>query len=116
MPTQEERLQTVEFDLKQFKTETIKAYGDMAFEMTIIKGLTENAIGQLSTLSNPTEKHFERVLIRLEAMNTHLESMDKRLGQVETHLDQLETKFDEHTTLLTQILARLPESTLIHLC
>ena len=95
MPTQEERLTTVEYDLKQFKTETIKAYGDMAFEMTIIKGLTENAIGRLSTLSNTTEKHFERVGIRLDAMDAHLESMDKRLDRVET--------------LLTQILARLPD-------
>ena len=110
MPTQEERLQTVEFDLRQFKTETIKAYGDMAFEMTIIKGLTENAIGRLATLSDTTEKHFERVDIRLDGMNAHLESMDKRLERVETHLEQLETKFDEHTTLLTQILARLPKA------
>ncbi len=128
MPTQEERLQRVEFDLRQFKTETIKAYGDMAFEMTIIKGLTENAIGRLATLSDTTEKHFERVDIRLDAMDAHLESMDKRLERVETHLEQLEesmdkrlervethfeqleTKFDEHTTLLTQILARLPKA------
>ena len=102
MPTQEERLQTVEFDLKQFKTETIKVYGDMAYEMVIIKGLTENAIGRLATLSDTTEKHFERVDIRLDAMDAHLESMDKRL-------ERLETKFDEHTTLLTQILARLPK-------
>ncbi len=128
MPTQEERLQRVEFDLRQFKTETIKAYGDMAFEMTIIKSLTENAIGRLATLSDTTEKHFERVDIRLDAMDahldsmdtrldamdarleTHLESMDKRLERVETHFEHLETKFDEHTTLLTQILARLPKA------
>jgi hypothetical protein len=95
MPTQEERLTTVEYDLKQFKTETIKAYGDMAFEMTIVKGLTENVIGRLSTLSTATEKHFERVDIRLDAMDAHLESIDKRLDRVET--------------LLTQILARLPD-------
>jgi predicted nuclease with TOPRIM domain len=128
MPTQEEGLQRVEFDLRQFKTETVKVYGDMAFEMTIIKGLTENAIGRLATLSDTTEKRFERVDIRLDAMDAHLESMDKRLGRVETHLEQLEesmdkrlgrvethleqleTKFDEHTTLLTQILARLPKA------
>src|SRR5260221_3527926 len=110
MPTQEEGLQRVEFDLRQFKTETIKAYGDMAFEMSIIKGLTENAIGRLATLSDTTEKHFERVDIRLDGMNAHLESMDRRLERVEMHLEQLETKFDEHTTLLTQILARLPKA------
>ncbi len=95
MPTQEERLTALEFNLKQFKTETIKAYGDMAFEMTIIKGLTENAIERVSTLSNTTEKHFERVDIRLDAMDAHLESMDKSLVRV--------------GNMLTQILTRLPE-------
>jgi len=95
MPTQEERLTKLEFDLKQFKTETIKAYGDMAFEMTIVKGLTENAIGRLAALSDTTEKRFERIDIRLNAMDAHLESMDKRLERVEN--------------MLTQILARLPE-------
>src|SRR5260370_7724087 len=114
MPTQEERLQTVEFDLRQFKTETIKAYGDMAFEMTIIKGLTENAIGRLATLSDTTEKHFERVDIRLDGMNAHLESMDKRLERVETHRQQLEPKFDDQPTLLTQLLARLPKTPQSH--
>ncbi len=84
MPTQEEGLQRVEFDLRQFKTETVKVYGDMAFEMTIIKGLTENAIGRLATLSDTTEKHFERVDIRLDAMDAHLESMDKRLDSMDT--------------------------------
>ena len=55
MPTQEERLRTVEYDLKQFKTETIKAYGETAIE------------------------------------------------RVNTRLDRVET-------MLTQILARLPEN------
>ena len=95
MPTQEERLTILEYNLKQFKTETIKAYGDMAFEMTIVKGLTENAIGRLAALSDKTEKHFEHVDIRLDAMDAHLESMDKRLERVEN--------------MLAQVLARLPE-------
>src|SRR5258708_2365639 len=124
MPTEEERLEKVEYNLKQFKTETIKAYGDMAFEMTIIKGLIENAIGRLTTLSNTTENYFERVNIRLGAMDAHLsflqesanktdkrlEPMDESLNTIKQQLNQLETKFDEHTTLLTQILARLPKA------
>jgi hypothetical protein len=44
MPTQEERLNILEYDLKQYKTETIKAYGEMAVEMTMVKGLTEDAV------------------------------------------------------------------------
>ncbi len=85
MPTQEERLETVEYNLKQFKTETIKAYGDMAFEMTII--------GQ----------DIKRIFQRLE-------TMDESLNTLKQQLNQLETKFDQHTTLLTQILARLPKA------
>ena len=96
MPTQEERLKTVEFDLKQFKTETLRAYQDMAFEMTMVKGLTEDAIKRLATLSSAMEKRFDAV--------------NERLDTIEQRLNQLETKFDEHTTLLTQILARLPKA------
>lgn len=123
MPTQEERLTKLEFDLRQFKTETIKAYGDMAFEMTIVKGLTENAIGRLAALSDMIEKRFERVDIRLDAMDAHLENMDKRftstdqqLAEVKQDLAEMKQNINDHTTrldriesLLTQIVARLPE-------
>ena len=89
MPTQEERLETVEFNLRQFKTETIKAYGDMAYEIVIIKGLGEDSINRLARLSSIMEKRFDAV---------------------EKRLDRLETKFDEHTALLTQILERLSKN------
>ncbi|HEX9131727.1 MAG TPA: hypothetical protein VF844_05505 [Ktedonobacteraceae bacterium] len=95
MPTQEERLNILEYDLKQYKTETIKAYGEMAVEMTMVKGLTEDAVKRLASLKAQIEQRFERVDARLEAMDAHLESMDTRLDRVEN--------------LLAQILARLPE-------
>jgi ferritin-like protein len=106
MPTQEERLKTVEFDLKQFKTETIRAYQYMAFEMTMVKGLTEDAIKRLATLSGAIEKRFDAVNERLDSINGRLEHLDT----IEQRLNQLETKFDKHTALLTQILARLPKA------
>ena len=81
MSTQEERLETVEYNLRQFKTETLRAYQDMAFEMTMIKGLTEDTIKRLAKLSDTIENRFERV--------------DTRLDRVES--------------MLAQILARLPE-------
>ncbi len=95
MPTQEERLNILEYDLKQYKTETIKAYGELAIEMTMVKGLTEDAVKRLASLKAQIEQRFERVDTRLEAMDAHLESMDTRLDRVEN--------------LLAQILARLPE-------
>ncbi len=102
MPTQEERLTILEYDLKQYKTETIKAYGEMAIEMTMVKGLTEDAVKRLASLKSQIEQRFERVDVQLDAMDAHLESMDKRLNQMGTRLDQMEN-------LLAQILARLPE-------
>jgi hypothetical protein len=39
-----------------------------------------------------------------------LETMDESLNTLKQHLNQIDTKFDEHTTLLTQILARLPKA------
>ena len=102
MPTQEERLTKLEFDLRQFKTETIKAYGDMAFEVTIVKGLIENAIGRLAVLSDTTEKRFEHVDVRLDAMDAHLESMDKRFTSIDKEIAEMKT-------MLAQVLARLPE-------
>ena len=95
MPTQEERLTILEYDLKQYKTETIKAYGEMAVEMTMVKGLTEDAVKRLASLKAQIEQRFERVDTRLDAMDTHLEGMNTRLDRVEN--------------LLVQILARLPE-------
>ncbi len=71
MSTQEERLRTVEFDLKQFKTETIKAYGDMAYEIVIVKGLGEDSIKRLATVSR------------------QMESMDKRLSSIEHQLETM---------------------------
>ena len=47
MPTQEERLTILEYGLKQYKTETIKAYGEMAIEMIMVKGLVENVLAQI---------------------------------------------------------------------
>ena len=95
MPTQEERLTILEYDLKQYKTETIKAYGEMAVEMTMVKGLTEDAVKRLASLKAQIEQRFERVDMRLDVMDTHLEGVNTRLDRVEN--------------LLVQILARLPE-------
>ncbi len=92
MPTQEERLDTVEFNLRQFKTETVKVYQDMAFEMTMIKSLTEDTIKRLARLSDTMEKRFEQVDTRLDRMESMLS----------TRLDQVES-------MLAQILARLPK-------
>jgi hypothetical protein len=109
MPTQEERLNILEYDLKQYKTETIKAYGEMAVEMTMVKGLTEDAVKRLASLKAQIEQRFERVDTRLGAMDVHLESMDASLNLMDIRLNQVDTRLDRVENLLAQILARLPE-------
>ena len=95
MSTQEERLETVEFNLRQFKTETIKAYGDMAYEIVIVKGLGEDSIKRLATVSR-----------QIETMDGRLSTIEQSLETMKAHVDQ---RFNAIETLLTQILARLPD-------
>ena len=102
MPTQEERLETLDSNLKQFKTETIKAYGEMAVELTMVKGLTEDAVKRLASLKDQMEHRFERVDTRFEGVNTRLDGMDAHLESMDGRLGRLEN-------VLAQVLARLPE-------
>lgn len=88
MPTQEERLAAVEQNLIQFKTETVRAYQDIAMQLTMLKGLTETTIGRLASMQW---------------------QIDQRFNTVETRLGGLEATLNNHTELLNQILARLPE-------
>jgi archaellum component FlaC len=60
---------------------------------------------------------IKRIFQRLETMdeslntlNQRLETVDGSLNTLKQHLNQIDTKFVEHTTLLTQILARLPKA------
>ena len=88
MPTQEERLTILEYDLKQYKTETIKAYGEMAIEMTMVKGLTEDAVKRLASLKTEIEQRFVRVDTRLDAMDAHLDQMENMLAQILARLSE----------------------------
>ena len=110
MPTQEERLTIVEYGLKQFKTETIKAYGETAMELVMVKGLTEDAVKRLASLKTQIDQQFERVNTRLEAIDAHLSFLQESTNKTDERLDSIETQLTEHKTLLTQILARLSEN------
>ena len=101
MPTQEERLETVEYGLKQFKTETIKAYQEMALETTMVKGLSEDAVKRLMVLKTTTDQRFTSI-------DQQIGEMRQEIGEIRKDIKDLHTKSDEHTALLTQILARLP--------
>ncbi|MFL5701649.1 MAG: hypothetical protein ACJ8AG_02340 [Ktedonobacteraceae bacterium] len=95
MPTQEERLETVEYGLKQFKTETIKAYGETAMELIMVKGLTEDAVKRLASLKTQIDQRFD--------------TLNQQITDGKQDILDLHVKFDQQKDLLLQILARLPE-------
>src|SRR6516164_2668579 len=114
MPTQDERLDALEYNLEQLKTDTIKAYGEMAMELTMVKGLTEDVVHRLAALKVQIEHRFGRVDIRLDAIDAHLESVDgrfehvdTRLDKVDAHLESVDGRFEHVDTRLDKMDAHL---------
>lgn len=102
MPTQEERLTTLEFDLDQFKAEATTYYQEMAMQVTMTKGLTEDAVKRLMQLRVQVDKRFTRA-------DQQLAEMKQDLTEVKQDLTGVKQDLAEMKTVLTQILARLPE-------
>ena len=102
MPTQEERLATVEYGFKSFRTETVKAYQDMAIEVTVSKGLTEDSVRRVINLDRVMNGRFDVVEQRIDGL-------EFRLDRVEQDIREIKTVQSEHTSLLRQILERLPK-------
>jgi hypothetical protein len=88
MPIPEERLTTLEYNLDQFKAEATTYYQEMAMQVTMSKGLTEDAVKRLMQLRVQVDKRFN--------------STDQQLAEVKQELAAVQTT-------LAQILARLPE-------
>ena len=85
----------LEFDLNHFKTETIKAYGEMAMELVMVKGLCEDAVKRLASMRRSTEERFAQV--RQDISEVKQDGNDHTI-----RLERMET-------MLIQILERLPE-------
>ncbi len=71
---------------------------------------------RFDTLEQGMNSRFEAQEQRLGGVEQRLDGMEQRLGGVEQRLDGMEQRLggveqqlNEHTSLLTQILARLPE-------
>ena len=131
MPTQEERLNTLEKSFTTFREVASKHIQETDENTTIMLGVIrhqgqdirrifqrlETMDNRLETMDNRLEtmdNRLETIEGRLNTMEQHfdrLETIEGRLNTMEQHFGRLETKFDQHTTLLTQILARLPGTT-----
>ena len=85
----------LEYNLDQFKAEATTYYQEMAMQVTMTKGLTEDAVKRLMQLRIQVDKRFN--------------SIDQQLAEVKQDTGDHTTRLDRIETLLAQILARLPE-------
>ena len=99
MPTQEERLTVLE-------QKTAASIQEIDENTTIMLGVIRHQGQDIKRIFQRLETMDES----LNTLNQRLETVDGSLNTLKQHLNQIDTKFDEHTTLLTQILARLPKA------
>ena len=109
MPTPEDRLTTLEYNLDQFKAEATTYYQEMAMQVTMSKGLTEDAVKRLMQLRVQVDKRFNSTDQQLAEVKQELAEVKQDISDHTLRLDRLETKVDAVQITLAQILARLPE-------
>ena len=109
MPTSDERLTILEYNFDQFKAEATTYYQEMAMQVTMTKGLTEDAVKRLMQLRIQVDKRFDSTDQQLVEVKQELTEVKQDITDHTTRLDRLETKVDVVQTTLAQILARLPE-------
>ncbi|TME08106.1 MAG: hypothetical protein E6I80_10800 [Chloroflexi bacterium] len=109
MPSPEERLTTLEYHLDQFKAEATTYYQEMAMQVTMSKGLTEDAVKRLMQLRVQVDKRFNSTDQQLAEVKQDLAGVKQDLAGVKQDIGDHTTRLDRIETLLAQILAHLPE-------
>ena len=102
MPTQEERLTTLEYNLDQYKAEATTYYQEMAMQVTMTRGLTEDAVKRLMQLRIQVDKRFN-------STDQQLAEVKQEVAEVKQELAGVRQEVAGVQTTLAQILARLPE-------
>jgi septal ring factor EnvC (AmiA/AmiB activator) len=109
MPSPDERLTTLEYNLDQFKAEATTYYQEMALQVTMSKGLTEDAVKLLMQLRIQVDKRFNSTDQQLVEVKQDLAEVKQDLAGVKQDIGDHTPRLDRIETLLAQILARLPE-------
>ena len=116
MPTQEERLTTLEYDFDQFKAEATTYYQEMAVQVTMSKGLTEDAVKRLMQLRvqvdkrfNSTDQQLAEVKQEVAEVKQEVAGVKQEVAEVKQELAGVRQEVAGVQTTLAQILARLPE-------
>ena len=109
MPTPEERLTTLEYNLDQFKAEATTYYQEMAMQVTMSKGLTEDAVKRLMQLRVQVDKRFNSTDQQLAEVKQEVAGVKQEVAEVKQELAGVRQEVAGVQTTLAQILARLPE-------
>ena len=123
MPTPEERLTTLEYDFDQFKAEATSYYQEMALQVTMTKGLTEDAVKRLMQLRVQVDKRFNSTDQQLAEVKQEVAGVKQEVAEVKQEVAGVKQEVAEVKqelagvrqevagvqTTLAQILARLPE-------
>ena len=112
MPTQEERITALE-------QKTASHIQEMDENFTIMVGVIRHQGQDIKRISqrldtvderlNSVNQRLDTVDINLHSVNQRLDTVDVSLHSVNQRLDTIEIILNDHTTLLSQILARLPK-------
>src|SRR6266496_6466031 len=103
--TQEERLATLEQSFGTLQKEIGKSIREVNENSTIMLGLLQT----LTQESKQTGLRMEMMKIRMDQLETKFDAHTALLNEHTRVLGEHTTRFDRLETLLTQILARLPE-------
>ena len=106
MGTQEERVTTLEQTFATFRKETAARTQEIEENTTIMLGVMRSQGRDIRRIFESLETINQRV----ESLHQGFETLHQGQLTINQRLDRLETKSDEQTTLLTQILARLPSN------
>lgn len=105
MPTQEERLTTLEQSFGTLQRETGKSIREVNENSTILLGLLQTVLQE----SKQTGLRIEMMRLRMDQLETKLDAHTALLNEHTRVLGEHTTRFDRLEMLLTQVLARLPE-------
>jgi hypothetical protein len=113
MPTQEERLAALEQTTAEHIKETAKHIRQTNEHLTMTLGLIQRQSFDISAMNRNLEDMQESLQntlsVHFEGTNAHLELLQRNDDKTDKRLHAIEAQLTQHKTLLTQILARLPE-------
>ncbi len=113
MPTQEERITTLEQNFASFQREIVKQGRRTDEDLTMLLGIVQEErrdSRRVVTRLDAIEERLDGVEVRLSTVEVRLSTVEARLSTVEADVHEVRATQKEHTTLLQQILERLPNS------